>query len=424
MQCEHIFVLISGIRDTTLQPECSKVKCKAEGERWLRSQRLLPAPSTALVFEKVKGNIDVACARVPKMSQETMVQLDEQWRQAVGASGSPTLSARQMLEEERESFTITDAMEYLRDDSPAFSSAYVGVGAGIGAIGSFKTKKSKPKWSAEVNPIQQEMWNVLTVVMCLGNFFELDPAFLPWVYLLTITLPCTDFSTGGSQRGDQGDTGWMYLAVMRQVLAMPKLPEVVEIETADGIMTTNNGRELREATALLETKYVVKVRKIKAAGYGSIRHRMRVVLVCVLKTSTAANMFEMPTPTWGTHRTACARDVAVEDDVALLTMEDKHIYKGYLPESYDVKNGNHTPEPKPKHVQLMKLGRWAPGMGHSNYPHLALSLDGAPNGPTGYVRWGRSMATNGFRVGRRTTLASQTLFQRLLQYLWHKLHGT
>ena len=88
-----------------------------------------------------------------------------------------------MLEEERESFTITDAMEYLRDDSPAFSSAYVGVGAGIGAIGSFKTRKFKPKWSAEVNPIQQEMWNVLTTMMCLGNFFELDPAFLPWVYL-------------------------------------------------------------------------------------------------------------------------------------------------------------------------------------------------------------------------------------------------
>lgn len=244
VQCEHGFVLISGIRDNTLQPECSNVKYKAEGERWLRSQRLLPEPSTALFVEKVKGEIDVACSRVPKMSQETLVQHGEQQRQAVGAKVSPTLSARQMLEEERESFTITDAMEYLCDDSPAFSSAYVGVGAGIGAIGSFKTKKFKPKWSAEVNPIQQGMWNVLTAVMCLGNFFELDPAFLPWVFLLVITLPCTDFSTGGSQRGDQGETGWMYLAAVRQVLAMPTLPEVVEIETADGIMTTNNGREL------------------------------------------------------------------------------------------------------------------------------------------------------------------------------------
>lgn len=108
------------------------------------------------------------------------------------------------------------------------------------------------------------------------------------------------------------------------------------------------------------------------------------VLVWVLKPSAAANMVEMPKPTWGTHRTASARDVAVADEVALQTMEDKHVYKGYLPERYDLKNGNPTPEPTPKHGQRMKLGRWAPGMGYSNHPHLALSLDGAPNGPTGY----------------------------------------
>ena len=73
----------------------------------------------------------------------------------------------------------------------------------------------------------------------------------------------------------------MYLAAIRLVLAMPKRPEVLEIETADGILTTNGGRELREATELLETEYVVKVRKIKAADYGSVSHRMRVVVVCV-----------------------------------------------------------------------------------------------------------------------------------------------
>ena len=95
-------------------------------------------------------------------------------------------------------------------------------------------------------------------------------------------------------------------------------------------------------------------------------------------------MFEMPKPTWGIHRTACARDAAVEDDIALQTMEAKHVYKGYLPERHDQKNGESTSEPTPKHGQLMKLRRWAPGMGHSNRPHLALSLNGTPNGPAGY----------------------------------------
>ena len=93
---------------------------------------------------------------------------------------------------------------------------------------------------------------------------------------------------------------------------------------------------------------MVKVRKIKAADYGSISHRKCVVLVCVLKTSAAANMFEMPQPTWGIHRTACARDVVVEDDIALQTMEAKHVYKGCLPERYDQNNGAPTSEPMGK----------------------------------------------------------------------------
>ena len=74
VECEHGFVLISGERDDTLQPACFKVKCKAEGERWLKSQRLLPEPSTALFFEQVKGAIDVACTDMPDVLKETQVQ--------------------------------------------------------------------------------------------------------------------------------------------------------------------------------------------------------------------------------------------------------------------------------------------------------------------------------------------------------------
>ena len=45
---------------------------------------------------------------------------------------------------------------------------------------------------------------------------------------------------------------------------MAELPTMIEIETADGILNTNGGAELREAKLLLEEHYVVKVRKIKA----------------------------------------------------------------------------------------------------------------------------------------------------------------
>ena len=91
--------------------------------------------------------------------------------------------------------------------------------------------------------------------MCLGILFKLDPAALPWVYLLVITLPCTDFSTTGKQLGERGTTGWMFVAAVRLLLQMPVLPRKVEIETADGITATNGGKELREAKLLLARHY-------------------------------------------------------------------------------------------------------------------------------------------------------------------------
>ena len=105
----------------------------------------------------------------------------------------------------------------------------------------------------------------MTNTACLGDFFEQDPALLPWVFLLILTLPCTDYSTAGSRRGDAGDTGWMFLEAIRRVLSMPKLPKMIELETADGILTTNNGKELALAIAMLSELYVVKLRKVSVA---------------------------------------------------------------------------------------------------------------------------------------------------------------
>ena len=85
------------------------------------------------------------------------------------------------------------------------------MGVAIGAIGTFTTRLLKPSWCAEINPLQQKMWDEFTQTACLGDFFELDPRMLPWVFLLVITLPCTNFSTAGKGRGDFGDTGWMFV---------------------------------------------------------------------------------------------------------------------------------------------------------------------------------------------------------------------
>ena len=205
------------------------------------------------------------------------------------------------------------------------------------------------------------------------------------MFLLILTLPCTDYSTAGKRKGDAGDTGWMFLEAVRRVPSMPKLPRIIEIETADGIMTTNGGKELAMAVTMLSEFYVVKVRKVSVALHGSISHRKRMVMICIDKNFAGANDFETPAPTWGTHgKLACARDVAVDDALALATLDAKHKYPGYLATRYDQCNGTASTQPAARHGELLKLGRIAPGMGHSQKPHLGLHWDGSPNGPTGY----------------------------------------
>ena len=54
VQCTHGFVLISGMRDATLQPACGLTKCMKEGKSWLRSQGLID-PSAITAREGVVG---------------------------------------------------------------------------------------------------------------------------------------------------------------------------------------------------------------------------------------------------------------------------------------------------------------------------------------------------------------------------------
>ena len=192
----------------------------------------------------------------------------------------------------------------------------------------------------------------------------------------------------------------MFIEVIKRVLAIPKLQTMIEAEKADGVLTTNQGQELAEANRLLSVSYVVKVRKVRVADYGSISHRHRVVLVCILRDFPGANDFEMPAPTWGVNgKVACARDVSASDELFIATMDSKYFYSGKLTTRYDVQDSLPTPEPKLQHSRLLKLGRVAPGMGHSTRPHLSSPLTiRHPKRPHGlWLR--RRLATNGLCQG-------------------------
>ena len=193
VQCQHGFVLISGLQDASIKPVCHRKQCKVEAERWLRSE--------GLTHGQLVGAINSVCTGLPPLPDATQEQAVQVSSKEIPA----TINAKALLEAERESFTFEEARDYLRGIDPAFSSAFVGVGTAIGAIGTFKTRLFKPHWSAEINATQQQMWYDFTESSCLGDFFELDPRMLPWIFLLVITLPCTDFVCGSSTQSAADD---------------------------------------------------------------------------------------------------------------------------------------------------------------------------------------------------------------------------
>ena len=176
VQCEHGYVLISGTQDVNLQPECSKAECKAEGTQWLISQHLLPGPKEDV---RLVGAINAACVNLPAMPFWQRDPTTAEWShkpESTVVAGGQVFDARAELLRERESFTLDDVMAYIRDDSQqAYSVAFVGVGVGIGAIGTFKSRLFKPKWSAEINPVQQKIWVAMTRYSVSGRLFRARP---------------------------------------------------------------------------------------------------------------------------------------------------------------------------------------------------------------------------------------------------------
>ena len=67
------------------------------------------------------------------------IPLEERQTQGTVGATKP-FDAREASRTERESFTLDDVVAYLRDNTPAYSSAFIGVRNATGALGTFKTR--------------------------------------------------------------------------------------------------------------------------------------------------------------------------------------------------------------------------------------------------------------------------------------------
>ena len=81
----------------------------------------------------------------------------------------------------------------------------------------------------------------------VGDIHHLDPAAIPAVSLATASFPCTDLSLAGGRRGLSGKHSSAFWGFLDALENMSRRPPLVLVENVPGFLTSNRGRDLREA---------------------------------------------------------------------------------------------------------------------------------------------------------------------------------
>ena len=147
-------------------------------------------------------------------------------------------------------------------------------------------------------------------------------------------------------------------------------PLVICSEMADNAVNINGGRDMQDVIDCLQVKYVVYSHIISVWEYGENSHRKRLLLFAFRRDFKGAHSFTLPQPLFDAQHAHTARDTAVADE----DVPADHWIRGCISRWYQYA--------APVAGKIHRIGRVAAGMGHSSFPHLLFSFEGANNGPT------------------------------------------
>ena len=227
-----------------------------------------------------------------------------------------------------------------------------------------------PIWSSEIDANQARMYEDLTGGKCLGDTFGTEVAEAPRVHYLKSGQPCTNWSTAGNEEGENGDTGWMFVKQVDEILE--KRPWAFRLEVQINALNINGGAAVERVTTLLGQKYVIHMRKIAMWRLGDASNRKRLFIVGFdKKLEQAAHEYYWPKPSFTEHNAPIARLIAVPDEEIPAThWRYDQVAELDSWENHDVKGA----------VQV--IARTGQGMGPPGAPHVIAGWDALLNGPT------------------------------------------
>ena len=269
----------------------------------------------------------------------------------------------------RDSFKIGDARRALQSEhrDRQWTCAVLFSGGCLDTLAAIRTGFT-PLWGCETNQAQGRMWEHLTGTTCLGDVFGAAAATAARVKYIKAGAPCPDYARSGTQRGADGETGWMF--VKQAEVIEQQRPWAFCLEISDYAEEVHDGREMKKVHTQLSRHYVVKQRKLAVWRYGDPSNRKRIFMVGVLRElGQAAYEFQFPRSDFDESNVPTARTIAVPD------AEVKPRYW-----RQDAVEEYHAWSNQPG--RLHKIASTGEGMGPSRLPHAIYAWDGLLNGQT------------------------------------------
>ena len=111
------------------------------------------------------------------------------------------------------------------------------------------------------------MWEDLTGAPCLGNTFtNLEEKYnaVGEPDYMTSSQPCLNYSLSGNKKGEDGETGWMFVQQTKIIMTMQ--PKEFRLGMSDNAISVDGGSEVNKVIAHLDTKYHASSREVKSSA--------------------------------------------------------------------------------------------------------------------------------------------------------------
>lgn len=172
-------------------------------------------------------------------------------------------------------------------------------------------------FACELNPDLRELYIKNHKTAITGDINGVDVHEIPAHDILCAGFPCQPFSKAGAQLGLLDPTNGNLFYKIMEIVNFHK-PEYIILENVPNLKGHDDGNTWREIHSLLSQIYDVKEQVISPHHFGIAQHRLRMYIVCRLKTKGGLAYFDFPEKE---EKDISINDIIIEDDDDFISLK-------------------------------------------------------------------------------------------------------